>query len=95
MKMPPGKRTVIPPEGGWKRNSYYVVDVAWNSANPVHRAIFCCGLLNDRGEPGNYNQVFRSGYDKEDARFCFVHYMKVVGCIDDIWPIEGYRNTDI
>jgi hypothetical protein len=37
-EFPPG-RACIPPEGGWKEGTFYLVDVAHKSTNPVHKAL--------------------------------------------------------
>lgn len=39
------KGTCIPPEGGWKDQTYYVVEISWNSHNPVYRAILYVGFV--------------------------------------------------
>lgn len=75
--LPEGKE-IIPPENGWKAETYYVVDVAWNSANPIHRAIFYTGFLNGKkSRPGGYNQIFNPTYE-ELKEFKDAYYMKIV-----------------
>lgn len=66
MRMPPNKRTHIAPEGGWKPQTYYVVDTAWRSTNPIHRRILYVGFLGrpDRPLSGNYTALLCG--DQED-----------------------------
>lgn len=49
--------TIIPPIGGWKPRTWYVVEVAFNAWNPVFGAIFFTGFLDGRGQPGGYNEI--------------------------------------
>lgn len=50
------KKTIIPPEHGWKERQYYVVEVAFNEHNPIHKALFYSGFLN-----GGTNEAFPGG----------------------------------
>ena len=74
MKMPPKKRTIMKPIGGWKEQTYYIVSVSFNSFNPIHDYIFFSGFLHYDGQPGNYNTIvcFDDAVAIEDA-----HYLKV------------------
>ena len=85
--LPPKERTIIPPPGGWRDRTYYVVDVAHCSTNVVHRAIFYSGFLNEHnGEPGGYNTIWNASYEvgnQYPLREC--HYLKVLS------QIEGLR----
>lgn len=71
-------RTIIPPEKGWEPSTYYVIDVAFNSINPIHRGIFYSGFLNENGTPQGYNSVITS----DDASISDVYYMKALASID-------------
>jgi hypothetical protein len=66
MNMPPEKRTHIAPEGGWKEQTYYVVDTSWRSTNPIHRRILYVGFLGPEGRPlsGGYTALLCG--DQED-----------------------------
>lgn len=78
MPLPPAKQ-IIPPEGGWEPNTYYAVDVAFRSSNPVHRAIFYSGFLNDgKGGPGGYNGVFSHSYEEQQYPIHRTYYLKVI-----------------
>ena len=53
----------ILPRGGWKSHTYYVVDVAFNVNNPIHRKIFYTGFIDIDGNPQGYNGFAR--FDRE------------------------------
>ena len=53
-----------PPPSGWQERTHYVVDVQWNSANPVHRAILYTGFMNGPfATPGGYSCVYNPTYE--------------------------------
>lgn len=82
----PRTQTIIPPEGGWKRRSWYLVEASFNSGNPIHRRLFYTGFLNgeDSG-PGGYNYL----PDQEDhLEISDVYYMKAVRLIVDEAELE-------
>jgi hypothetical protein len=69
---------IYPPEGGWKEQCYYLVDVSYSSGNPVHRAIFFTGFLHSDGNPGGYSNLWGS-YDAPVFYSPFaVYYMKAL-----------------
>lgn len=68
------KRCVIPPPGGWNPNTYYIVDVAFNSSNPIHRAIFYTGFLSKGGHPQGYNSFVTS----DNAEISDAYYVKAL-----------------
>jgi len=72
--MPPEKRTIIKPDGGWKPQTYYVVEAAFTHSNPIHRYIFFSGFINSKGDPSGYNEI----YGTEGASYSSVHYIKAV-----------------
>lgn len=81
--MPPEERTHIEPEGGWKECTYYVVDTAWRSTNPVHRRILYVGFLNGRrGMPltGGYTVLLSRDFETlaEYSDPNDLHYLKPV-----------------
>ena len=59
----PDRKEVIPPEGGWKEHTLYLVWVAFRKSNPVHCAYLEVGFLNTDGSPGNYSAVWCNNYD--------------------------------
>ena len=70
---------VTPPKNGWKQQSYYVVNVSFSNNNPIHRAIFYTGFLNDDGQPNGYNEI---GFYEDFKAISDVYYMGVVRIID-------------
>ena len=84
--LPPSKG-IIDPAGGWKDQTYYVVDVAFRSTNPVHRRVLyvgfmpeganCNGTPNNRPLAGAYTCLLRDS-SGEDGALCDVYYLKPV-----------------
>lgn len=89
--LPPLTRTIDVPEGGWKELAFYLVLVSYRPSNPIHKAIFYTGFLNDpEGGPGGYNQVWNP---TNDAPHWFrsidqVHFLKVVRFLYDDKEME-------
>lgn len=72
------KGTRIPLKGKWKEQTYYVVEVAYSSTNPIHRSIFYSGFLNGKGgKPGGYNCVLSPTVDGKPSIGEY-YYLKVV-----------------
>lgn len=59
----PGERGTVPPAAGWKEGGVYAVLVSFRATNPTHYAILHVGFLNERGEPGNYSELFCNTYE--------------------------------
>lgn len=80
MTLPPGKQTIIAPKNGWEPKTYYIVEVAFNKANPIHRAIFYSGFLNAPVKnPDGYNQIWNPSYEPgETKQITDAHYLKVI-----------------
>lgn len=84
LTVPPKQKTIILPDGGWRERSYYVVDVAYNAQNPVHRSILYTGFLNGpEGTPGGYEEIFNPTAE-EKLSFRNVHYLKAISEIVDM-----------
>lgn len=56
------KKLIIPPECGWQEHSIYIVEVAWNPNNPIHKAILHTGFIKD-GNFGGYCEVWCNNYE--------------------------------
>ena len=56
------KGTIIPLEGGWKSNMYYVIDVCYGAGNPIHRAIIYSSFLED-GKLTRRAEIFNGSYE--------------------------------
>ncbi len=83
--MPPEK-CIIAPEGGWKDNTTYIVEVSFNSQNPVHLAMFFSGFLNDAGKPSSYNDLYNPVWCGTHS-ISDVYYMKVLGELPEEFQI--------
>ncbi len=71
---PPLERTIIPPVDGWKAQTYYIVEAAFSTSNPVHDYVFFTGFLNAKeSTPGAYNHF---EYTDEYLEFHHAHYLK-------------------
>lgn len=73
--MPPKERTIIPPVDGWKPQTYYIVEAAFSTTNPIYEYVFFSGFLNGKEEtPGGYNH-----FDITDKymEIHLAHYLKV------------------
>ena len=77
MNMPPERKRHAP-DGGWVAQAYYIVDVAFNASNPVHRAILFTGFLND-GQPGGYACLMKGGgYESNGYDYSRAYWLKPV-----------------
>lgn len=84
MNMPPAEKTIIPPENGWKEQSYYIVEASFSESNPVHRYIFFTGFLNGKDlTPGGYSEF----YGTEGEPYKTVYYLKALNYI-------GYNHSN-
>ncbi len=61
----------------WEPQTYYIVDVAFNSSNPIHRYVMYSGFLNEMGNPNGYNEFMGI-----DANFSECYFLKQVAKID-------------
>jgi hypothetical protein len=79
-KLPPGVRTHVQPEGGWKERTYYVVEVASGKGNPIHRSILFVGFFGRAGRPlgGSYTSLFNASYGGDFVHPETLHYLRVV-----------------
>jgi len=74
---------IIPPKDGWKASTYYVVEVAYKSSNPIHRSILYTGFLNKDGTPGSYSAIF-NGTSVHNQRYENVYYLRYISEIPNI-----------
>lgn len=54
----------LAPNKGWEERTWYLVEVAFNNNNPVHRKLFFTGFITD-GKPCGYNEFARSCHHTE------------------------------
>jgi len=86
----------IPPEGGWERCSYYVVEVATHKRNPIFKAILYTGFLDKRTQqPLGYSGVFSSTLEPEFMDLKEFQYIKAIRKIDMSIPNERKDMTEI
>lgn len=71
------KRTVIPPVGGWKEHTLYLVRVSYRDSNPIHHALFLSGFLNNKGEPAGYNYVFQISNPQDCCDISHLRFLEV------------------
>ena len=84
--LPPKERRRIEPEGGWKERTYYVVEVASGSANPIHRAILYVGFIPERRPyplSGGYTTLFNATYEGLEVPES-MHYIKFIAEIREM-----------
>lgn len=82
------ERTIIPPYNGWVSKTYYLVDVALDANNVIHKSIFYSGYcVND--VPSGYNKLFNPTYDR-NLTIDDVYYLKVLKGIKDLQQIHEY-----
>lgn len=75
--MTPFMKEIIPPDEGWKPQSYYKVLISFSDTNPIHVAVLYTGFLNDHGEPGSYHKIWNPIYGRQYALHD-VYYLKAV-----------------
>lgn len=81
-QLPPEKRTIIPPVGGWVSRRIYIVDVSYGKDNPIHRSLFYSGFLDDKGNPAGYNHLHNVNDDQWTSNVISnAHYLKAVSII--------------
>ena len=72
------KQTIIPPEGGWKPNTVYHVEVAFGKSNPIHGYLFFSGFLGADKTPQGYNEFYGC---EDNTNISDVYYMRVLSVV--------------
>lgn len=57
------EQVIIPPMEGWKKLTYYVVELAFSNQNPIHESIINTGFLDDKGKIQSI-KIFNDTYDR-------------------------------
>ena len=70
------------PIGGWKNNTYYIVDVQFSQTNPIHRKIFYSGYITNE-IPGAYNFFASSENPLKYTDTFYLEVIKEIGDLDD------------
>lgn len=71
----------FPPEGGFKREHWYVAEVAYSMGNPIHEVLLYAGLCDDGDvRPGNYSYLAGPHYrmDEPESLISRPVYLRVV-----------------
>lgn len=82
-----GVKGIHPPKGGWKDNTFYIVEVAYEPLNMIHKAMFYTGFCDEDGVPAGYNWLMNGGYED----LCSIqeaYYLKAVAELPDEFQIE-------
>jgi hypothetical protein len=91
-----GRNNVIPPVEDWTAQTMYLVEVAYNANNPIHRALFYSGFLDTNGKPGNYNgviPVIPCGTEYEPTpEIDQIFYLKVIKIIATKDELKEYHS---
>lgn len=88
-----GVEGIFEPNGGWRKDTYYEVEVAFSRYNVIHLAVFYTGLFSQDDPsswPGNYNQVWNPVYDRR-MDITDVYYMRPIDTIH-IFPARNSAN---
>ena len=83
----------IPPSEGLKPYTYYVVEVAFNISNPIHKAILAVQDIGNNIPIVGY--LFNSSYDPEACSYNKAYYIRVLRKIDVSTPNNGKFIHDI
>ncbi len=84
------KQTIIPPRCGWKEHTWYLVDVAYNGGNPVHRDLLYTGFLGSDGTPQGYHALYAQGDCTPIGR---VYYLKAIKIVCSRKDYDGPRKV--
>lgn len=74
--VPKDKAGIQTPKGGWKEQTWYLVEVSYSKRNPVHKALVFTGFLDDKGRPAGYSGIFQASAPAEATAFNKAYYMK-------------------
>ena len=65
------------PKGGWKKQTWYFVEMSMSSGNPVFEGLFFTGFVNN-GQPAGYHTLFPKNTPEEKISYSQLHYLKVI-----------------
>lgn len=81
--LPPEKHKFILPDDGCKGGQIWIVEVACNKNNPIHRAILHVGFMDSPNEFGGYCEVWCNNYD-QSIPVSSLHYLKLIKLIGNL-----------
>ena len=70
------KGTVIPPKGGGRARTWYIVNVSYSATNTIHKSLFFTGFLTD-GKPSGYNILVNETYES-NKKISDAYYIEAV-----------------
>lgn len=73
-------KTILKPTQGWDAHAWYIVEVAYEPNNVIHKALFYSGYLDGEGRPGGYNCLINPSYDCNPS-IGKVYYLAVINKI--------------
>ncbi len=94
--------TCVPPPGGWKNQTYYVIDISWSSSNPAYRAILYVGFVPSSKEcagsrsrfpqlAGGYTSIMQDEGSTRDNGIMSIqdaYYIKAIAAIPGIGALD-------
>lgn len=82
---------MVPPEDGWKPQTWYLVEVSYRPSNPMHKALFFTGFLDEDGLPAGYSGVTPMNYAPTEPadNWRSIHYLRALHPILNINELEG------
>lgn len=75
--IPKNEAGIQEPKGGWKANTWYLVEMSMNANNPVFFGMFFSGFLN-KGKPAGYHGAFPIYTPDHAINLREIYYLKVV-----------------
>lgn len=72
------QKDIIPPLEGWVPNTYYEVEMCFNSANPIHKSILYSGSLSAKREPYHDAIIFNPTYSENCVKLREVFHLKAI-----------------
>jgi hypothetical protein len=71
------ERMAIPPEGGWKNNTWYLVSASFQKNNPTAEYLFYTGFIRD-GKPDSYNAFAEGGTRYEYGNAIYIEAIREI-----------------
>ena len=69
----------------WFEQTYYIVEVAFNANNPIHKKIFFSGFLHG-GKPCGYNGFAAFGRNMDTLEFQDAYFIRPIKIIYNVHP---------
>ena len=76
------------PKGGWKEKTWYLVEGATSTTNPVHKCILFTGILDRKGNPCGYSGItsvnYYSTYDTGVFNYPYIRPIKELYSVEEL-----------